>query len=215
MPATPSTGPLVEAGLSDRPLGLGQLLIIVARAGAVLGATLLLYALMPVDSDSTTVWIVSAACLGLLVVFGIFFRQFGRIERSDRPGAAAIESLVLVVGLFLTLFALIYVTLSASDPGTFTQPLDKVAGIYFSVTILSTVGYGDIAPTTDLTRILVTVQMLLDIALIGAAVKLLGMKAKNVQEARHRRHPREAALERDRSGHADGPAEHQPDTTRP
>lgn len=215
MPAKPSTGPLVEAGLVERPMGFVQLVTILARAGGVLGVTLLGYALLPVDSASSTVWVVSVACLGLVVVLGVFFRQFGRIERSDRPGAAAIESLVLVVGLFLTLFALIYVSLSASDPGTFTQPLDKVAGIYFSVTILSTVGYGDIAPTTDLTRILVTVQMLLDIALIGAAVKLLGLKAKHVQEARHRRHPREAAPQRGRSGHADGPAEHQPDPTRP
>lgn len=188
MPAKHQTGPLVEAGLVDKPMGMVEFLIVFTRAALVLGATLLFYALIPVESASSTVWIVAVSCLGLVLVIGVFFHQFGRIENADRPGATAIESLVLVVGLFLTLFALIYVTISASNADAFTQSLDKVGGIYFSVTILTTVGYGDIAPVTDATRILVTIQMLLDIALIGAAVKLLGMKAKAVQQRRFGSH---------------------------
>lgn len=209
MPEKHSTAPLVEAGLTDRPMGLLEFLTIFLRGTAVLGITLLGYALMPVESASSTVWIVSVAGLGLVVVFTVFFRQFGRIEHADRPGAAAVESLVLVVGLFLTLFALIYVSISASDPDAFTLPLDKVGGIYFSVTILTTVGYGDIAPTTDMTRILVTIQMLLDIALIGAAVKLLGLKAKNVQQQRHSRRVEGGAHEHhDHPPHADAAQAH-------
>ncbi len=70
------------------------------------------------------------------------------------------------------------------DPESFTQPMNKVAAVYFSVTILATVGFGDIAPVTDLTRIVVTVQMVLDLVLIGAAVKLLGASAKRAVDAR-------------------------------
>jgi hypothetical protein len=35
--------------------------------------------------------------------------------------------------------------------------------LYFSVTVLSTVGFGDISPVTQATRIVVTVQMLVDL----------------------------------------------------
>ena len=69
-------------------------------------------------------------------------------------------------------------------PDSFTQPMNKVAGVYFSVTVLATVGFGDISPVTDTARILVTVQMVLDLVLIGAAVKLLGASARRAVDAR-------------------------------
>ena len=39
--------------------------------------------------------------------------------------------------------------------------------MYYTVSIVSTLGFGDISPVTDGTRLVVTVQMLLDIALIA------------------------------------------------
>jgi hypothetical protein len=46
------------------------------------------------------------------------------------------------------------------------------------ITTLSTVGYGDITPTTNLSRMLVSVQMLLDLILIGSIVRLLASAAQ-------------------------------------
>ena len=37
-------------------------------------------------------------------------------------------------------------------------------------TVLSTVGFGDITPRTDPTRVMVSIQMLLDLVLIGVVV---------------------------------------------
>jgi hypothetical protein len=45
--------------------------------------------------------------------------------------------------------------------------------LYFTVTILSTVGFGDITPHTDVARLLTTVQMLTDLGLITIVVRLL------------------------------------------
>ena len=73
---------------------------------------------------------------------------------------------------------------SATDPATFTQVVDKVAGVYFSVTVLATVGFGDISAVSDLARIMVTVQMIIDLVLIGVTVKLLGTVARRAVEAR-------------------------------
>jgi voltage-gated potassium channel len=44
--------------------------------------------------------------------------------------------------------------------------------------VFSTVGFGDIAPHGDVARIIVTIQMLLDLVVIGSVVRLLTTAAK-------------------------------------
>ena len=58
-------------------------------------------------------------------------------------------------------------------PGSFSQPLDRTAALYFTVTVLATVGFGDITPVTTIARVAATVQMVLDIAFVGLAAKVL------------------------------------------
>jgi voltage-gated potassium channel len=177
-------GPLVTSGLVASSVPIRVILLILVRAFLILGGTLLLYALAPIDGSAATAAITFTAAAGLVGVLYVFFRQFDRIERAERPGAAAIEALLNVAGLYLTLFAFIYVSLSASSADSFSQPLDKVAGVYFSVTILATVGFGDIAPKTDAAQVLVTLQMILNIILMGTAVKMLTLSAKHARSKR-------------------------------
>jgi hypothetical protein len=57
--------------------------------------------------------------------------------------------------------------------------MDRVSAFYFTVTILSTVGFGDIAADSDLARLLVTVQMLLDLTLLAVVVRVFFSAAKS------------------------------------
>jgi hypothetical protein len=182
-----SATPLADAGIVDTPVGLRGLVLVMARAFVILGGTLLVYALVPIGDSWGPAVVAPFAALGLLGIFVIFFRQFGRIERSDHPTGAAIEALFLVLGTFVTLFAFLYVALSDYSPKAFSEAVDKVDGIYFAVTVLSTVGFGDIVAQTREAKVLVTLQMVLDVVLLGAAVKLLGLQAKNMRERRHSR----------------------------
>jgi hypothetical protein len=174
--------PLVDAALADH-LPRRLLALAAARSLGVVAATLLVYALVPIRPETAPL-IGVVAVLGLVLVGVVFARQLGRISRADRPVLAAIEALALVFGMFLTFFAFIYVSLSANAPGSFTQAVDKVAGVYFSVTVLATVGFGDIAAVTDAARMLVTLQMVLDLVLIGVAVKLLSTSARRAVQAK-------------------------------
>jgi voltage-gated potassium channel len=194
----PSPAPLAEAGLVDEPMGLRGLLVLLSRAVIILGGTLLAYALVPIEATWGPAVVATFATIGLLGIFVVFFRQFGKIERSANPGRAAIEALFLVLGTFVTLFAFLYVALSAYTPEAFSQEVDKVDGIYFSVTVLSTVGFGDLVAVTREAKILVTLQMVLDVVLVGAAVKLLGLQAKSARERRHSH----GAVEHHRKGDA-------------
>ncbi|MGP7997588.1 MAG: potassium channel family protein, partial [Streptosporangiaceae bacterium] len=45
--------------------------------------------------------------------------------------------------------------------------------LYFAVTVFSTVGFGDITPKSEAARVVLIVQMLGDLALHGAGVRVL------------------------------------------
>lgn len=111
--------------------------------------------------------------LGILVVGGLLLgaslsRQLRQVVVADIPGLRAVQALGASVVLFLVLFASAYLALSADS---FSRPLNQVSALYFTITVFSTVGFGDITPETDPARILVAVQMLLDLVLIGLIVR--------------------------------------------
>jgi voltage-gated potassium channel len=66
----------------------------------------------------------------------------------------------------------------------FTQPLTKTDALYFTVTVFSTVGFGDITPRSEPARIVLIVQMLGDLAVLGAGVRVL---LEAVRRGRQRR----------------------------
>jgi len=147
----------------------------------VIGVAVLLgvYAVAPVESlgrIAEGVWLV----LGLLAVAAVFVWQIRAIVKADYPGLRAVESCVVTVTLFLVVFALIYLSLSNSNRANFSENLDRVSAFYFAVTLLATVGFGDISARTDVARIFVTLQMLLDLTLIVVVVKAIFGSARTV-----------------------------------
>lgn len=110
---------------------------------------------------------------GLALVAVVLWWQLQRILRADLPELRATEALSVIVPLFLLVYSTIYLTLSHALPKAFSTPLDHTRALYFTITVFSTVGFGDIVPRTDTARIVVSVQMLLDLVLIGVVVRLL------------------------------------------
>jgi voltage-gated potassium channel len=87
-----------------------------------------------------------------------------------------VEGLAVIFPLFLLLvFAAPYLSLSAATATTFSEELDHTRALYFAITVFSTVGFGDITPTTDIARIVVSIQVLLDLVVISLVVRLLSM----------------------------------------
>jgi hypothetical protein len=70
-------------------------------------------------------------------------------------------------------FAITYLNLSVRNAAAFTEPLGRTSSLYFTVTTLATVGYGDIAARTDGARIAVMIQMVFNVAVLGSAVKVI------------------------------------------
>jgi voltage-gated potassium channel len=142
------------------------------RILAMTGGLLVLYALVPIPGPSGIGALVGMA-LGLIGFLGLIGWQIRTIVRAEHPVLRAFEVVAFAVPLLVVVFAFTYLSLSRAEAPSFTEHLDRVGALYYTVSTLSTVGFGDIAARSDAARILVTVQMLFDLALIGGLVRLI------------------------------------------
>jgi hypothetical protein len=61
--------------------------------------------------------------------------------------------------------------LASATPGAFTEPVNRTGALYFTLTVFSTVGFGDIAPVTQPARVAVMVQMVADLLVLGVLLR--------------------------------------------
>jgi voltage-gated potassium channel len=148
-------------------------LIIRAALRALLNATVLvtLYYLVPETSWNGGVALRVLA--GIVICVGITAWQVRSIAGSRYPGIKAAQALGLILPFYLLVFASTYYIMEHVSPAAFTEPLTKTDALYFSVTVFSTVGFGDITPRSEAARIVLTIQMLGDLAVLGAGVRIL------------------------------------------
>lgn len=73
----------------------------------------------------------------------------------------------------MLLFASVYVVLSTISASNFTEPLTHTDALYFTVTVFSTVGFGDITAKSEAARLVVTSQMIADLLIIGLGLRVI------------------------------------------
>jgi hypothetical protein len=111
--------------------------------------------------------------VALVIFVAVLANEIRSITINDHPILRASVSMATVIPLFLVLFAWIYLTMSHSDPRAFSSPLSRTKALYFAVSIFSTVGFGDIVPKLDISRIVVMVQMITDLIVVVVVVRLI------------------------------------------
>jgi hypothetical protein len=119
-----------------------------------------------------------------LVFLGAVAFELRAVVRDPLPVPRAAVAMARILPLFIVLFAWIYVAMATSDHTAFSEPLTKSGSLYFTITVLSTVGFGDITPVKDVARLMVSVQMICDLVVIGILVKLITGVAKHAREQR-------------------------------
>ena len=146
------------------------------RSIAMVAALLAFYSFVPLRGPWWWVGAVVGA-LSLVALVPLTAHRLRAVNTSDTPMLDAFEALVLLLTILMTGFAAIYYGMNhAHDqfPGIET----RVDAVYFTVTTLATVGYGDITPASQTARVAVTVQMLFDLAFLGIAVRVLSATAR-------------------------------------
>jgi voltage-gated potassium channel len=130
---------------------------------------------LTVTSETSTIVRFTAVILAIGVIVAW---QVHAIVGADTPLLRAVQALAVTVTLAVASFAFAYVVYSHNDPDSFNEPLTRTDALYFTVTTLATVGYGDIHPRTGSARIAVTLQMVFNVAVIGVTVRLLTEAAR-------------------------------------
>ena len=111
--------------------------------------------------------------VGLIVLTAMTVYQVRAVINASYPAIRAIEALATTAPLFLLLFAATYFLMAQADLSNFNvHSLTRTDALYFTVTVFATVGFGDIVATTQLARLLVTVQMILDLGVLGLGLRV-------------------------------------------
>ncbi|MDR6980711.1 4-amino-4-deoxy-L-arabinose transferase-like glycosyltransferase [Streptomyces sp. 3330] len=158
----------------------------VARSLLVSSGLVLAYYLLPMDAPLNG-GTVAGLVLGLLAVTALFLWQVRTIVRSPNPELRAVESLAAVLPLFVLVFATSYFLLERATPGSFTEPLSRTDALYFTLTVVSTVGFGDITGRTETARVMTMIQIVGGILLVGIAARVV---VRAVEAGRHRQDPK-------------------------
>ena len=154
------------------------------RTLATVAVSVTLYYLLPFDRDVDPV-MVAEITLGCAVLAVVVVWQLRTVSRSPYPGIRAVEALAFTAPVYVLLFATTYFVMEHTASSSFTEALTRTDALYFSVTTIATVGYGDIAAKSESARLVVTVQMLLDLLLLGLVVRLFlnAVKRSHQQQA--------------------------------
>jgi voltage-gated potassium channel len=160
-------------GASEHRLALRRSLF---RSIAIVLVLFVAFAFLPLRGEH---WWVGALMGSLLLAttVPVAVSRLRKVLTSERPGFEAAEALVQLVAMLITGFAAVLYAMNRD--GTQVTGLEtRVDAIYFTVTVLSTVGFGDIHATSQAARIVVTVQILFDLVFLGVLVRVFLGAAK-------------------------------------
>lgn len=130
-----------------------------------------LYVVIPLQTDLAWLGLV----IGLVALVGIApfaVRRAVAVGNSPTPMLAAGEAILIVASMLIFGFSSVYLAIDR-DAAQFSGLETRIDAVYFTVSTLSTVGYGDVHATGQLARGLVTLQILFDLSLLAVSVKLL------------------------------------------
>ena len=156
----------------DRRTDRRRLVASVLRICVVTPSIFLVYAFAPLEGTGSVhgTLLFIGALIGFLALTGY---QVYAVIKSPFPRVRAVEAATMCVPVLIVLFSMTYFLTSASDPHSFSQILSRLDAVYFTTTVFATVGFGDIAPVSEVARTMVTVQMALDIVVVGLLAKVL------------------------------------------
>ena len=147
----------------------GRVVLGLFRALATAVVLVALYYLLPLDHVKD---VPVTLAVGLVILLAVTAWQLRAIIRAKYPGVRAVVALASTVPLFVLLFASVYFVMAQASPANFgPHQLTRTDALYFTVTVFSTVGFGDITPVSQGARLVVTAQMMLDLLVLGLGIR--------------------------------------------
>lgn len=157
---------------SDRGLTRTEMVKTIGLSALCVAFLLTIYYTLPLaPRPREAVWL---RLMIVVVVFGaVLVHEVKAIAQHGQPIHRAVIALAVLVPLFVVMFASLYLITSQSNAAAFGMAMSRTQALYFTVVVLSTVGFGDITPKSDPARLLTTVQIVCDLLLVGVVFRLI------------------------------------------
>ena len=153
------------------------------RLSAILVAVLVLYFTVPVSfdvkADDIVQLVMSLIALALLAVLVLVEVRHQLLDADRRIDGLVIALMVAVLG-----FALGFYLLAERQPDQIAGLETRVDALYFTMSTLLTIGYGDVHATGQTARILVLIQMLFNVVILATAASTISTRIRTRAEKR-------------------------------
>lgn len=144
-----------------------------------------LYFVAPLGQDDDPLPLPAALAVSVLVAIGLAVmigRQILRVlDGTGSPGSTGstgLPSLLTVLVLVVVAFASVYFLLNRSDPGQITGLRTRLDSLYFTLTTLVTVGYGDVHPSGQAARGIACLQFVFNAVFVVGLVRAMLYQAQ-------------------------------------
>lgn len=131
-----------------------------------------LYFLVPM-SEIADLGSIAFFCSMIVLVIAVCAWQVTKVLRAEYPAVQAIEALAAVIPVYLFGFSTAYFLIASSSAANFSEAVSRMGSLYFTLSVFTTVGFGDITASTDFARAVVTVQMVGNLVIVALGGRLL------------------------------------------
>jgi voltage-gated potassium channel len=163
------------------------------RLGGACGLAVVVYFVVPASPrlPASAIVLRSLAAVGALVLLAL--GVVWQLRRSMEHGFDhRIDGLVVFLVIVVMAFSLGFYLMSAQNPDQLEGVSTRVDALYFTMSTLTTVGYGDAYAKGQAARVLVVVQMVFNLVLVATAAAVLSARiraaaTKRIQDRASRR----------------------------
>lgn len=134
---------------------------------------LVIFYMVPVSANESTGRVAASVLITLVGVAALAWGIFEQVRRQLRSRSEDIHTLVMLLPLAAVLFALGFYILEEQSPSQFEGLATRTDALYFTLSTVTTVGFGDVTAHGQLARVLVMFQLVFNAIFVGAAASTI------------------------------------------
>jgi voltage-gated potassium channel len=146
---------------------------------------LVLYFVVPAEPEIPAQDFVlrGAATLVVLGLLALLLTRQLRLQ-IDEGMERRVDGLVLSVIAVVVTFAMCFYLLDQRNPAQVVGLHTRVDALYFTVSTLTTIGYGDLHASGQAARVLVLIQIVFNVVFVATSIRLLSLRVRTAAERR-------------------------------